>query len=101
MSTPPYIPVEESQELAPRVRDYEPGMALFVPDSDPLLFYRTLSAFAQQKLSPEGALIAECHPRFAREAETLWTQDGWKDVRLEKDLSGRLRLLRAGKTFDH
>ena len=100
LSNPPYIPESERKELAERVRGYEPGIALFVPDSDPLLFYRALSAFAQEKSTPRGALAAECHAGFAQAAEQLWRQDGWPYVRLEKDLSGRPRLLWAGKTAD-
>lgn len=99
LSNPPYIPESEYAELAPRVREFEPGTALFVPDHDPLRFYRTLSTFAKQKLSPAGALAAECHAGYAHDAEALWRQAGWSNVCLEKDLSGRPRMLWAGKTL--
>jgi release factor glutamine methyltransferase len=98
LSNPPYIPVSEYPALAERVRLYEPGAALFVPDSDPLLFYRALSTFARRKLAPGGAMLAECHPRFAFEARQLWLSQGWQQVILENDLSGHPRLLWAGNT---
>ncbi len=98
LSNPPYIPESERKELAPRVREFEPGTALFVPDHDPLLFYRALSTFAEQKMSPTGALAAECHAGYAQDTEELWRQAGWPFVSLEKDLSGRPRMLWAGKT---
>lgn len=98
LSNPPYIPVSEYKGLAERVRLHEPRTALFVPDSDPLLFYRTLSTFAKQKLAPGGAMLAECHARFAFEAERLWLTQGWQGVCVENDLSGHPRLLWAGNT---
>jgi len=100
LSNPPYIPASERSELAPRVREYEPGLALFVPDSEPLQFYRALSAFAAKKLAPHGALAAECHAGYAQEAEQLWRASGWTNVHLEQDLSGRPRMLWARKTPD-
>lgn len=100
LSNPPYIPESERSDLALRVREYEPDLALFVPDSEPLRFYRALSAFAAKKLAPNGALAAECHAGFAKEAEQLWKASGWPKVRLEHDLSGRPRMLWAGKTPD-
>jgi release factor glutamine methyltransferase len=98
LSNPPYIPASEYQELDERVRLHEPGQALFVPDSDPMLFYRALSAFAKQKLAHGGAILAECHAHFAFAAEQLWLNQGWQGVHVENDLSGRPRLLWAGDT---
>lgn len=99
LSNPPYIPESERKELAPRVREFEPGTALFVPDDDPLRFYLALSTFAKQKLSPTGALAAECHAGYAQDTEALWLKEGWPYVSLEKDLSGRPRMLWAAKTL--
>lgn len=100
LSNPPYIPESERRELELRVREYEPDLALFVPDAEPLRFYSALSAFAAKKLAPHGALAAECHAGYAQEAEQLWRASGWTNVHLEQDLSGRPRMLWARKTPD-
>lgn len=110
LSNPPYIDPSESLDLERRVRVFEPSLALFGPASDSLAFYTALADFARQRVQPlfhavpglrtawlnEGALppqaYLETSALSAYQALLRWEQSGWKG-RLEKDLSGRDRLL--------
>lgn len=95
ISNPPYIPLQEKALMPTSVVDYEPPLALFVPDSDPLLFYRKIEFFARYFLSLNGKLFFECNEYNAKDVEALLTESGWKQVELRKDLSGKERMIRA------
>lgn len=97
VSNPPYIPENERQELAQRVLAFEPGLALFVPAEDPLLFYRAIGEFAQLRLKESGSLLAECHYQLAGAVEELWKSQGFAFTERRKDLSGRERMVRASR----
>ena len=94
VSNPPYIPVNEAQLLHRNVTEYEPHTALFVPENDPLFFYRLIAAFAEKKATPTGSIYLEIHQQFAEETRALFT-DRWKDVELKRDISGNWRMLRV------
>ncbi len=94
VSNPPYIEQSRRGHLAPRVKEYEPAEALFVPDEDPLLFYRHLAIFASRHLSPTGALFLEINERFGRETLEL-VSNYFTNTELRKDLHGKDRLIRA------
>jgi release factor glutamine methyltransferase len=94
VSNPPYIPVQESNMLDKNVTDWEPHLALFVPDNDPLLFYRKIAAFAQSQLQPGGSLYFECHQQFAGEVLTMLKKEGFAAT-LKRDLFGNERMVRA------
>jgi release factor glutamine methyltransferase len=94
VSNPPYIPVNEAQLLHCNVTEYEPHTALFVPENDPLFFYRLIAAFAEKKATPTGSIYLEVHQHFAEETRVLFLNQ-WKDVELKKDMSGNWRMLRA------
>ncbi len=95
VSNPPYIPVSERTEMAAHVTEAEPSLALFVPDSDPLLFYRTLADFALEHLAKEGLLFAEIHEAMGNPVKQLLQDKGFKDIVLRQDLNGRDRMIKA------
>ena len=90
ISNPPYIPAAERTTMHARVTEHEPSMALFVPDDDPLVFYRAIASWcAQGALVPGGWMGLECHTYKAREvAGLLEAQAGWKLVDILHDLQG-------------
>lgn len=92
MSNPPYIPATEWASLEENVLLYEPELALSVPDSDPLRYYTKICALAKTWLKPGGWLLFEIHESFGEEMRTLLETNGFKDVEVRKDLSGRDRM---------
>lgn len=94
VSNPPYITLSEKGAICRNVLDYEPQLALFVPDNDPLLFYRKITAFAQQNLSPDGMLAMEINERFGTETLQLLAENGFSGV-LHKDFRGKDRFVTA------
>lgn len=97
VSNPPYVTHKEAALMAANVLQYEPHLALFVADHDPLLFYRCIAQVALQELVPGGRLYFEINEAYGAETTALLTSMGFVDVRLRKDLSGRDRMLRAQK----
>ncbi len=95
VSNPPYIPASEKLTLDRNVRDFEPGLALFVPDVDALLFYRHIGQFAQTNLRPGGAVYCEVHRDYAMATKELFEQIGFSSVALRKDMHGNDRMIKA------
>jgi len=95
VSNPPYVTELEKSEISPNVLDYEPHLALFVPDNDPLLFYRCIAIFAQQHLKPRGKLYFEINRQFGKATVDLLTAMGFGNVELRKDISGNDRMVRG------
>ena len=95
ISNPPYIADHERADMEANVLRFEPHQALFVPDSDPLLFYRAISIFALKALNPLGALYFEINPDYADDLARLMKSQGWGDVEIFPDSSGRRRFLIA------
>lgn len=93
VSNPPYVTQSEKAELAPNVRDHEPGLALFVEDHDPLLFYRKIAQLGKSWLKPGGMLFFEINERFGQETVDLLESLGYEEVRLQKDLGGKDRMV--------
>lgn len=93
LSNPPYIPERERPGLQPQVRDFEPGLALFVPDDDPLLFYRHLARLGRHWLKPGGWLMVEIHRDFGAGVVDLLQGHGYQSVTLRQDLAGRDRMV--------
>ncbi|MBR3565253.1 MAG: peptide chain release factor N(5)-glutamine methyltransferase [Paludibacteraceae bacterium] len=71
VSNPPYIAEKEKIEMDKNVLDYEPHNALFVPDNDPLVFYREISLFAKKHINPNGQLLFEINQRYGNETQEL------------------------------
>jgi release factor glutamine methyltransferase len=97
VSNPPYIPVAEAQTLDPNVVKYEPHQALFVPDEDPLLFYKSILQFSGHRLYSNGRMYMEIHEDLSEGVMQLFRQAGMKEVELKKDLSGKNRMIRVNK----
>jgi len=95
VSNPPYIDESEKSGMEPNVLDYEPKIALFVPDNNPLLFYKRIAEIAVRKLSPAGKLYFEINPRHANELSRYLNDCGFDDVQVIRDSFGKLRFIRA------
>ncbi len=95
VSNPPYICEEERQMMSKNVLFYEPREALFVPDSDPLLFYLAIADYAKETLTPGGQLFFEINQRFGAETKALLTEQGFADVRVIKDQFANDRIVIA------
>lgn len=99
VSNPPYVLAEEKGSMKSNVRDYEPHLALFVPDTDPLVFYRRIVSQATTALKENGLLAVEINERFAAEVLELFVTSGFNEARVEKDISGKDRIVSGIKTF--
>jgi release factor glutamine methyltransferase len=91
VSNPPYIPVSEGSEMRPSVVEHEPHLALFVPENDPLLFYRRILELANNCKTVENVFF-EIHENYFNETMVLGESMGWKGE-LKKDLQGKERML--------
>lgn len=90
MSNPPYVLPSEAEQMAPNVLAYEPAMALFTPQEDPLLFYRALVAHASHCLHPEGVFVLECNEAYTDAVAGLFKAAGFVP-RTISDFRGRMR----------
>jgi release factor glutamine methyltransferase len=95
ISNPPYIPISEREGMATHVKEQEPHMALFVPDEDPMLFYRHLATQGLALLKPGALLLAESHSALTAEVAACWNAAGYEAVEIHDDLSGLPRWLSA------
>ena len=95
ISNPPYVPRREQAELAPHVRDHEPALALFVPDDDPLKYYRRLTEVGRLTLRGGGRLYLETHTDYAVVIGDLLTGAGYHMGRVHDDFTGRPRFVTA------
>ena len=98
VSNPPYICWSERESMERNVKDYEPGQALFVPDNDPLMFYKAIAPYAQQSLEKGGRLYLEINQRFGNEVKRLLEDNGFEDVRIIQDTFGKVRFAAAVKS---
>lgn len=95
VSNPPYIPWLEKEQMHQNVTDFEPDLALFVPDENPLLFYKAIAEYAAKNLNKDGFLFFELHEKFGSETKTMTEQLGFTDVEVRQDLQGKNRMLKA------
>ena len=95
VSNPPYICVSEKANMNKNVLDYEPHLALFVENDDPLLFYKAIIDFAIKNLNKNGKIYFEINQSLASETKNLLENKGFKNVELIKDLSNNYRILRG------
>ena len=95
VSNPPYIAEKERSSMERNVLDWEPGLALFVPDDDPLVFYRRIAEIGWQRLVPSGTHYYEINQAYGGETVALLSSIGYVDVELRKDLSGNDRMIKA------
>lgn len=95
VSNPPYIPVSDKSLMHKNVLDYEPEVALFVYDNDPIIFYREIAKKAVKTLKSNGKLYFEIHEGFATDVVDLLNTLDYKKVEVKKDLQGKDRMIRA------
>lgn len=91
VSNPPYVLDSEKKDMDSRVYDYEPPTALFVPDSDPLKFYRVISLYARKGLRKGGRLYFEINSLFWKEMYELLDKTGFVDIQILRDYKGNYR----------
>lgn len=97
VSNPPYICEDEKTEMERNVFEHEPELALFVPNDDPLLFYRQIGVLGQQLLKSGGRLFFEINRRFGQEVANLLEGMGYCEVELRQDMFGNDRMIKAIK----
>ena len=95
VSNPPYVTYSERAAMSPNVLKHEPHRALFVPDDDPLLFYRTIARKGRSMLARDGRLYFEINERFGPQTVRLLENEGYGTVRLREDLFGKPRTICA------
>lgn len=95
VSNPPYVCWSEREAMDRNVKDYEPGQALFVPDNDPLMFYKAIAPYASRSLEPGGRLYLEINQRYGNEVRQLLEENGLEDVRIIEDSYGKVRFATA------
>ena len=98
ISNPPYICQKEAAEMEQHVLDHEPHQALFVPDEDPLLFYRAIAKYGQKALQKNGQLYFEINPAYYQELTKMLDEMGYSEIETHKDLFGRNRMIKAKRT---
>ena len=97
VSNPPYVTEAEKDEMEANVLDWEPALALFVPDDDPLRFYRRIVTLGRELLLPEGKLYFEINRAFGREIAYMLEMNQYRDIRVIKDIFGKDRIVTANR----
>ncbi|TFG73871.1 MAG: peptide chain release factor N(5)-glutamine methyltransferase [Flavobacteriales bacterium] len=95
VSNPPYVRESEKRDIKSNVKDYEPGLALFVSDEDPLVFYRAIINFSKHHLHQGGYLYLEINEYLAEETKALLDERNFTDIELRKDIFGKDRILKC------
>ena len=93
ISNPPYVRISEKQQMQSNVLDYEPASALFVPDSEALLFYRKITEFAAEYLKKEGFLFFEINENLSEDLIDLLSLSGFKNIELRSDINEKKRMI--------
>mgnify|MGYP004511914773 CR=1 FL=1 len=93
LSNPPYVMESEKSAMRVNVLEHEPSLALFVPDDDPLVFYRAIARWSQRFLSPGGVGMAEVNERLAKQTETLFRAAGYSHTEIIKDFYDKNRFV--------
>lgn len=97
VSNPPYVCEREAATMERHVLEHEPHLALFVPDDDPLRFYKAIAQYATTALKPEGLLYFELNPLYARETEAMVRELGFAETEIKQDMFGKQRFLKTKK----
>ena len=97
VSNPPYVRQSEKELMAPNVLEYEPHLALFVENNNPLVFYEAIVALSTEALKKNGVLYFEINEYLADETKALFSSNNFEDVQLKTDIFGKNRMMRASK----
>lgn len=95
VSNPPYIPEKDKAQMQANVLQYEPAIALFVPDNDALVFYQAIALFAKEKLTSGGFLYVEIHEDLGKATADLFQSMGFSTT-LKKDMQEKDRMIKSG-----
>ena len=95
ISNPPYVTLHDKTRMHTNVTDFEPYTALFVPEDDPLVFYKAIADFAVKHLAKNGLLFFEINESYGNEVVQLLADKGFKNIELRKDMSARDRMVKA------
>jgi release factor glutamine methyltransferase len=95
ISNPPYVTLEDKKQMHTNVTDFEPHTALFVPEDDPLIFYKAIADFAVDNLIKDGLLFFEINESLGTETVELLEGKGFTNVELRQDMSGKDRMVKA------
>lgn len=95
VSNPPYIPEKGKEKIHRNVLDFEPQLALFVPDENPLLFYRRIAILGKKALKPKGKLYFEIHEDYGKDVQNLLFDLGYSEVEIIPDLNGKDRMVKG------
>lgn len=95
ISNPPYIPAKDKKDMQPNVLLHEPATALFVPDNDPLVFYKAIAEFGKTHLNNAGSLFTEIHESLGERTLEIFKSAGYKSE-LKKDMQQKDRMIRSG-----
>ena len=93
VSNPPYIPISEREAMHINVTNFEPSMALFVEDNDPLIFYREIARTALSTLTPQGWLLFEIHETLAEATMDMLSVEGYHNIELRYDFRQKPRMI--------
>jgi release factor glutamine methyltransferase len=97
ISNPPYIAFEEKANMQTNVTEFEPQMALFVENNDPLIFYKAIAKVASTSLKRGGFVAVEINERFGMETQHVFVTSGFTSTEIVKDISGKDRFVFAQK----
>lgn len=95
ISNPPYIPAKDKKDMQPNVLLHEPATALFVPDNDPLVFYKAIAEFGKTHLNNAGSVFTEIHESLGERTLEIFKSAGYKSE-LKKDMQQKDRMIRSG-----
>ncbi len=95
ISNPPYVTLDDKKQMHQNVIDFEPHTALFVPENEPLLFYKAIADFALKQLEENGLLFFEINENYGKQTVELLSDNGLKDIELRNDMSNRARMTKA------
>ncbi len=93
VSNPPYIPVSDKKSMGSNVLDFEPELALFVPNTDPLIFYKAIINFGLKSLNMQGCIYFEIHENYSSDLKTIIDKLNCKYL-FKKDMQGKDRMLK-------
>ncbi len=97
VSNPPYIALSEKESMAANVVNFEPAEALFVPENDPLIFYKAIGQMGHEHLKRNGLIYVEINESLGKETSAIFTQDSFSSVILMTDMFGKNRFIKAVK----
>ncbi|HXR84259.1 MAG TPA: peptide chain release factor N(5)-glutamine methyltransferase [Hanamia sp.] len=96
VSNPPYIPFSEKEILSKNVTDFEPGIALFVENNDPYIFYKRIAEFAKSHLNENGKIYVEVHEEYAKDVNDIFKNTGFIS-QIKNDIYGKERMVKGWK----